>query len=261
MTDLEARQAEERKELEAKHAKEAENLTREQDLRNALDEAGAPQPWICHWRQLYGIDVSFGYGDHHAEEPVTIEQAAEICKALPPIPKNYARGRYHYLIPGIRTADFLLEKEEAKGMSSDDITEYFEVAPWHVRVNHWGTEVKYFTLIGELVAEVSLKVARSSYWGAFRFSGTVKHWGQCGPVKSITGRRVTQDGRDMSFTTVDIQNEAGAYCGQFDRPIIYAQGTPDSLGDAKLWAHLSADNEMTVTDFMRALFERREVEA
>jgi hypothetical protein len=253
--------AEQRQILEARQKKEAEDLAHEQALREALEAAGAPQPWIVHWRQLYGTQVAFGYGDHHSEEPVTIERAVEICKALPPIGKNYARGRYQYFVAAPATAAFLEEKENAKGFSADEIREYFEVAPWHVRLNNWGTEVKYFTLIGGFIAEITLKVARGPRWGALSFSGHVKHWGQCGPVKSIEGRQVYHDRVPMSGTTVPITDPEGKYLGEFNPPTIYAQGSPDSLGDAKLWAHLGADGQMTVADFLRALYEPREATA
>lgn len=258
MKALNEKQEQERREFEAKQAREREEFEAEQELRAAIEAAGAPSPWLVHWRKLYGVDAAITYGERDGDQmrgPLSIEEAEAICEQLKPAAKVYARGRYRYFVPEHKEAEFLSAREQG----GEEITELFGIMPWHININQWGTSCRYFTILAGRTVEVELKIAKGPRFGALVLAGNYHYYGgsPSNPVSHIDGRRIEHGRRNLDHSTLNVTNREGCYLGEFARPIMYAQGSRDNLGEARLYAYLGPDPDgLTVGDFLRALHDK-----
>lgn len=179
----------------------------------------------------------------------TMRKHAAIVETLPPIPKAYARDKSgRYFVPA-ELETWFCENQRY------EITEFFEVYPWHIVLDHFGSEVKYFTRIGGEIAEVTLILSTGPYIGKVRLTGDFHYYGRGDALAYIDRRRVEHAGTNLEHITLDIY-QGDRWAGQFERPIIYAQGSRDNLGTAELYAH-TAGETASFAEFMAPLMEER----
>jgi hypothetical protein len=209
-----------------------------------LQHMGAPVPKLIHVRNLYGIRYSWDYGDHYSiGEHLTPEDCAVIVEKLPPVPLAYAKGNYHYFVPADIEEQFITERESDSGIGT--IKEFFEIVPFWLKLDHFGSSIKYHAKVGDEYALISLNVSGGHRYQGAHIDGHVHHYGQHGPVSHITDRRVV-------LPRVNIYH-GDTWAGEFAKPIVYAQGSRDNWGHALVYAHLSNRGPVTITDFIEAL--------
>lgn len=247
--DIKTKHEIELEELKAKHAAEERNSENSNTIKLILEDAGVQQPRFIHWHSnegLYGVQCSLSFGDKHSHEVLKDADCREIVKGIPPVGKAYAHGRYHYFAP--------LHLGESAIDEKDTLELYHEVCPFHVALDNWGVVIRYFTIIDEFVCEVSLHVSGSSMFKHLHFTGNYSYHGRNGdgPIRAITDRSVTIGKDNLSYVTRNITRPDGVVCGEFAPPIIYAQGSSESLGNAKLWAHLIPGSPCSITAFLNA---------
>jgi len=226
-------------------SKQLAEFDREKELRDIIGATGAPPPRLLHFIPLYGREVSIHYGDTY-NDPVSIDTAAEIAGRLPPEPMAYAEDRsYKYWVASNVGEDF-----------KPDITTFFDIAPFYISMDGFGSKCHYFTTIDGTPCEVVIVIATGPHFGALSFTADYK---RCvsGHVESISNKRVEHAGRNLRCTTLNLR-DGDKWVGQFEQPVIYASGSHDYIGTCKLWAHMSSDEPVTIRAFLDTLHNRND---